>query len=1591
MVCLTRPQLQGWNWTLWREYAASVVDDACNHLATDQDTSVAHVAQLVLAGVTACYETWRGLHSTYTVPRERIAIPRTDLSVTELWKRIVRGLTDLAFWLWGCQRCTTHEDWAAHEQQRAVQVAGWSVEVFRRAASPTNVELATILLLVSNTLHRATVAIGTKVVTLLPSDKGNNVCKLTATVAVTAPPPSLVWACTATLREIDDVARAAYAAVADFLGVPTTVLGSVVAPGLTTHGTGQQVHIAAADAIDGRATTAVPPTHNIATAPVVGGATVSAPAPAPVTASVDSVAPMQRSTAAPVSSIPTGQLVNPETDADLAARFAQQYVANFSASQVRDKEAERRAEYKYAAFTGDVRPDQDNVELPWGPSASTPVNHLFPPPPLREAPVLSRQQVSTTTTAAAAEAAVEDAPLTASSVPITSRDDVAPNASAGERSASLLKPVVPGGEARTPTAAPSVTKVLHADTAAPPAHITPTPAASTTHFAAAAPVLPMGIAQTTTANAECVSATEHAVTTACHDHSAPMEGVLEPSAAPIAAMQGVMEARTITMPAPAEVATAVFSAATEDAATTEPPAAPDVTVIGEVVAATVPPAVPSAAMVALATTVAVVQQLIAHAAHDQVTVLVEATTEPPAVSVNPTAVVQPALTAAPVVAATVDAAAAATTEPHAAPVVAAMLDAAATTEPHAALGTATRAITTTGVGAPAAAGALPEPEVYSDSFQEAGGEDEQDSGAELPPHDHPSVIRHNQHNAPTTMVDATPVGLAQHVTEIDARVARLMSQVQQLQETNARLQAAMHLDDLGAQPAPRAPVRRYPTYDLPAGMTVQAAWLLYCCGGEDHAPLMVGLSDGTLRLAPWDVGTRFRLVMSTIKDCLVALLEWQDTPTAADATAWLGDPRLAARVLGPNVKLRGSFALSALYTVRNHIMRRRKLSASRAAASATANITEVDDNPEPQNTTTVAVAGDATEAGRDGATHDSDSSSSHIETTAASAVPSVSKAAAHGTPKPRGNKQPVPAAAAAASASTSRTPSRGKRKCHEEVPPPVAKRARTARRGRNGPAIPGQVAPLATDVPVNATNAAVVATRVTTAVDASAATPDDVDAPPGSDLTARSARAKRRQDDGIAGTPTAKRVRCTGNGTQEDTATQDPPAAAASEIAFVEAVTGDSHGHDPTAAAASAATSDGTAATDGGEAQHGGEKRTAETAELDENAATGKRAQPAADVDDAGTTQDVTASSAHADATVGASTDSAPSHTTAAADASATTLHHNPAASGAQAQRRSQRTADAAEPEAAAASGKRRRLAADRDDSGVATTDHCVLALVPAPVQYCKPASSAVNVFVMRQFARRLHVVLPDGDCSVHTLSFFTGIPWCVLRWTAAVGIAICVAASAQAAGADASTPMTCDGDEFASSAVEVEGLLSRYRVADDEAGTKAAAVTAINAVLSKGNHEDAPVVSLLCRILRLPLAVMMVGNQEDSSQWNVAPLWTRAADGSDVEWSADAPAAVRLAVFYQKHYSPCVLVEPVDALTVPPCRGFAQVVDALCADVAALPPAVLAHRSTGSDVQVCVICVCVCVCVRVRVVVSFMLMRLGDDGDAKTATHPVS
>ncbi len=242
----------------------------------------------------------------------------------------------------------------------------------------------------------------------------------------------------------------------------------------------------------------------------------------------------------------------------------------------------------------------------------------------------------------------------------------------------------------------------------------------------------------------------------------------------------------------------------------------------------------------------------------------------------------------------------------------------------------------------------------------------------------------------------------------------------------------------------------------------------------------------------------------------------------------------------------------------------------------------------------------------------------------------------------------------------------------------------------------------------------------------------------------------------------------------------------------------------------------------------------------------------------------------------------------------------------------------------------KRRLADSR------ATNHCALPKLPPVSTFKKEWCDGIRSELRDVHARELRVVAPDGNCLFYTLQLFSGIPWDVLRWVAAQSLACCSAARC-----------FVDSDEEVGQIVM--SILSAFGKCESKA---------IDSLLTPASYQEAAVARLLCRLLRLPLAVVMCDTSSKSATaikgWPLQQLWSTDVAGATVEMSQTSfNVAVRLVLFFNQHYSPCILTEMVEEKLAPPCRDLAAVVDALCADMQQLlDPQARTEMAPG--IQVC-------------------------------------
>ena len=241
---------------------------------------------------------------------------------------------------------------------------------------------------------------------------------------------------------------------------------------------------------------------------------------------------------------------------------------------------------------------------------------------------------------------------------------------------------------------------------------------------------------------------------------------------------------------------------------------------------------------------------------------------------------------------------------------------------------------------------------------------------------------------------------------------------------------------------------------------------------------------------------------------------------------------------------------------------------------------------------------------------------------------------------------------------------------------------------------------------------------------------------------------------------------------------------------------------------------------------------------------------------------------------------------------------------------------------------KVRRTDASHDVSSVGAAGpatvfpHCALRTIPPEVVYCRPDEERINAFLQRRgFDRRLHIVPPDGSCAVHTLAFFSGFPWDTLRWFLRTGLALLPVLS------------TTTEEPHPSAAAAATRFGAHY------GNQLRNVIRDMDAVVRRDNWEDEVSMAWLGDLLRLPLAILNVGavGARAEDQWTVASVSSAAAsDDTVLQWHPEHPRnpAIRLAVFYNRHYCPCVLTAAPEPDAVPPCRNMEAVLSALCVNV---------------------------------------------------------
>ena len=832
--------------------------------------------------------------------------------------------------------------------------------------------------------------------------------------------------------------------------------------------------------------------------------------------------------------------------------------------------------------------------------------------------------------------------------------------------------------------------------------------------------------------------------------------------------------------------------------------------------------------------------------------------------------------------------------------------------------------------------------------------------------------------------------------------------VESLKAELEQLRAAMQLGSLSAPPAAHAQ-RHQQQITLPSSMTLWEAWQLYCCGDIDQQqePLMHVAYDRSVQLVPKPLAGHFWKVMHFVRQAVVDLLAWHDNPTREESLVMMRHPLLPGAVLCSGTKPRQPLEHMGLLTVRNHIIIRDKpppaptqtpgtalqLPAPRAAlrpatpAALRSPAAAASRLPAPLAALRRPAPGDAPPQ----ETSNRPGTNAAVAVAAAAAAPGTATANLH-----EKRKRPKKVADAAQPTAKQQKISAARSTAAEGMTSPAPRAQRLRQRAAEDKRV--EVAATENDTALTAAHVhsnqqadAAVTTMRTPSAAHSVAQPQETPNPYAAEQHLAAATDSAATD-GAGGTHSgtkdkehessnaAAAVAAPKPGDQFETRKRPTEVAEASETAAKQ--------RKKSAPAGRAKLSDSAVATDRDAAQtqpdaapinttlptnDGRQKRghpdAAPGPQRKRVAATASAAPPPA--------QPRTPAARTADSDAATQDDSARTDTGHAAaprharQLPASSLGAAEASGGASAatasllpvHKRSAQDKHEGAPAAKRVCG----AAAQQKDSR--TTNHCVL--MSSAHVYCTPTVDVINAYVHARFHRRLHVVSTDGDCAFYTISFFSGIPHGVLRWTAAVATAIRIATVAHLPPrADASQQVRAllayYGDELAKKAKKATQHCKRATKSKQaHAGAVAAGVAAVReediasaavkALLQPKEWVESSVLALVCDVLQLRMAVLTVADEKDSAKWYVLPLYDTSADFQEQV----VDESVRLCVFFRDHYSPCMLETPVDAALVPTCRGFPGVVVALCAEVDQLPAVAWPQLIPGAtDVKVRVLCV---------------------------------
>ena len=167
--------------------------------------------------------------------------------------------------------------------------------------------------------------------------------------------------------------------------------------------------------------------------------------------------------------------------------------------------------------------------------------------------------------------------------------------------------------------------------------------------------------------------------------------------------------------------------------------------------------------------------------------------------------------------------------------------------------------------------------------------------------------------------------------DLMARFMDMQEQIRQLHDQVATLTAATSLQTMASSastPTTATYQQQRQSQDkikivLPDGMTVRAAWVLYCCGD-----VSIGLEPVTefrySKMTPPATATRFKKVVLTIQGALQRLQLWTPSPSRDQAEAMLDNPLLTTTLRNDGVVVRGVLGEASLATLRNNICRRER-------------------------------------------------------------------------------------------------------------------------------------------------------------------------------------------------------------------------------------------------------------------------------------------------------------------------------------------------------------------------------------------------------------------------------------------------------------------------------------------------------------------------------------------------------------------------------------------------------------------------------------------------------------------------------------------